>query len=232
MKKLWNKIQKYVVIMAIEALILGAVGLYIHRSKNAQLDRANQNLIAMSDTIREVRLKNGDLLFEKSAWILKEKELTNVLDVTEKELKDLKRKLGSSLEYIAFLEGNVRIDTLVTVQDSIVYVADTQVHKFVLQNPWLDIKGYHANTQTTFESIDIAVPLMVGLSEDYKIFVTSSNPYVSFNNIQGAVLDKSKLVRKPKFSWGIQFGVGGQYGLVHKNWDVGPYLGVGGQLNF
>lgn len=232
LNKIWGKIKKYVVIMVIEALILGGVGLFFYQNQQRQLDRANQNLIAMSDTVKEVRLKNGELLFEKSAWILKEKELSSVLDITDKELKDLKKKLGSSLEYIAFLEGSVHVDTVVTVRDSLIYINGTERYLFELKEPYIGISGYHEGNQTTFSQIEVPVPLMVGLSEDYKIFVSSSNPYVRFDGIQGAVLNKSALVRKPRFSWGIQIGVGGNYGFIHKNWDVGPYMGIGGQLNF
>lgn len=36
----------------------------------------------------------------------------------------------------------------------------------------------------------------------------------------------------PKFSIGLQAGIGTQYGLIQRRFDVGPYVGVGLQYNF
>lgn len=41
------------------------------------------------------------------------------------------------------------------------------------------------------------------------------------------------VVQPPKkWSIGIQSGIGGQYGIVHRQFDVGPYIGIGLQYNF
>ena len=58
-------------------------------------------------------------------------------------------------------------------------------------------------------NIKMNAPLTVGLTNDYKIFVTTSNPYVSFGEIDGAVIDNSVIKpRKKRFGWGLHGGIG------------------------
>lgn len=37
---------------------------------------------------------------------------------------------------------------------------------------------------------------------------------------------------KPRWSFGVQLGIGCQYGLIQRQFDVGPYMGVGVEYNF
>lgn len=37
---------------------------------------------------------------------------------------------------------------------------------------------------------------------------------------------------KPRWSFGVQLGIGCQYGLIRRQFDAGPYLGIGVEYNF
>lgn len=38
-------------------------------------------------------------------------------------------------------------------------------------------------------------------------------------------------VKRQRVTFSVQGGFGGQYGLVHRQWDCGPYIGVGVSVN-
>ena len=58
-------------------------------------------------------------------------------------------------------------------------------------------------------------------------------PYVSFSEIEGAVIDGSILKpKKKRFNWGLQLGLGTMYDIIDRDISLGPYAGVGIEFNF
>ena len=93
--------------------------------------------------------------------------------------------------------------------------------------------GKEFNYNTTIESLSMNVPLNVGLTNDYQIFVKTPNPYISFTNIEGAVIDNSILrPKKKRFSWGLHGGVGVMYDVIDKDIAIGPNASFGVHINF
>jgi hypothetical protein len=77
------------------------------------------------------------------------------------------------------------------------------------------------------------VPLEFGLTDGYKVFVKSSNPYVKFDEINSVVVDGSSVKKKQKrWHHGITAGFGVHYGLVQSNWDFGPGVMYGVTYSF
>ena len=76
------------------------------------------------------------------------------------------------------------------------------------------------------------VPLMLGLTDDYKFWVKTDNPYVTFTNIDGAVIDNSSVKKDKRLHHGISLGFGFQYGLFGKQFDFGPQFGYSFMLSF
>jgi hypothetical protein len=75
--------------------------------------------------------------------------------------------------------------------------------------------------------------LTIGLTNDYQIFATTPNPYIIFTDIEGSVIENSVLKpRKKRFSWGVQFGFGTMYDIIDKDLSIGPYGGLGAEVNF
>lgn len=220
------------------AIIAAVWGIY-----NNKLDTSEQNLKAARGRIEQVELKNGELLSSRDSYIATINDLEELLDITKQEVKDIQRQLDSKVAYISKIESEVRIEYIETVRDSIIYVnsnPNIATSTFRYNNEWVDLIGQNEfifgeqfDYKTTIESLSMDVPLNVGLTNDYQIFVKTPNPYVSFSSIDGAVIDNSILKpRKKRFNWGLQMGFGAMYDIVDKDITVGPYAGVGAEFNF
>lgn len=229
--------------MVLEAIILIGISIFIWTHFNKEINVYEQNYNAARSELNKIILENNELLYEKDLYILKEKETNEILDANNKEIKELKKALNASIAYISELESNVRIDSIVTVRDSIVYVTpNNALVNFSYSDEWVNIKGVNdikfnddkiKNIDTNITKLNINTPLTVGITDDYRIFVKTPNPYMEFTDIEGAIIDGSKFApKKKRFSWGLQIGFGAQYGLFNKKIDLGPYGGVGMEINF
>lgn len=211
--------------------------------KSQKLGTAENNIIALTDTIKSYELKNGDLLYEQQGYILKKQELEKYIELKESEINELERKLGSAITTIASLEGQIRVDTIKLV-DSIYIEKDIIYNDFSYYDDWLTLYGTTTYKDdifnTTLNTIAMNVPLKVGTTDDNKWFATSSNPYVSFTNIEGISLEKAKPKR---WSFGFQAGVGvvggvgicgNSDGFVRSGWVLGAglYVGLGVSYKF
>ena len=221
-----------IVILLVLVMVLGVVvGITLH-SRNFY----KHNNEALQDSVHYYTTKNGELMEYKKALIVKNSELAKYLDITTKEKKEIEKELKSKIDYIARLEGSVRIDS-VLCHDTLWVRGDTTLIGFAYSDKWLSMEGTTTQTKdsvkTQINTLVCDVPLTVGLTDNYTIFVKSPNPYVSFSNIEGAVVEKPSNGTKPKrWNIGIQAGFGATYGLVGKTLDVGPYIGVGISYGF
>ena len=190
------------------------------------------NILSLRDSVEVIQLQNGNLLSEKQSLILDNQQLSDYLELSNKEIRDLQKKLDSKLLYISELEGNVSVHTVVC-HDS-VYITDS-VHyvDFSYSDDWINLYGTTDLTipLTTIRDLSISTPLTVGITEDYKFFVTSPNPYLNITNINSAVVE-SKTTKPKHWNLGIQVGVGVNYDLIKRQFGVGPYVGVGLSYGF
>lgn len=226
-----------ITIIAIVALVILGLGLLVANYRG-KMQRAEHNLDVARDSIHNVTLKNGELLQIRDSYILKEKELTEYLDITKQEAKDLKKKLGSSLEEIAKLKGHVRIDTVKTVvtKDSIVFRPDTSVYvKFMYGDKWLSFRGdLEATPDTagvTLYDVDVPIDITTGWDKEGKFFITSPNPYVRFGDINAAQLNTKKSTQS-RWKLGFQGGMYVIYNVPKHKFDAGPGVGFGISYNF
>lgn len=225
--------RKSIISLVVEAVLFLGIISFGYKLMNGKLETSEQNLIAYKGQMVQLELKNGELIATRDSYILDKKNLEEALDVSKSEVKELEKKLNSSLAYIANMESQIRIDTVTIVKDSIIYDEGdiAQIH-FNYDDDWFGVKGttYLTSPEITTSLYDIKmyVPIQWGMMDNYKIFIKSDNPYVSFTNLDGAVIDGSKLIPKQrKFGLSIQGGIGVNYDLINKNLGVGPYLGVG-----
>lgn len=234
-KTLLGYIIEGVIFMAIIAAICGFF--------SNRLDTSEQNLKAARGHIEQVELKNGELLTSRDSYIATINDLEDLLDISKQEIKNIQRQLDSKVAYISKIESEVRVEYIETVKDSIIYInSDPSVatSTFRYSDKWVDLIGRNDFTfgekfsyNTIIESLSIDVPLNVGLTNDYQIFVKTPNPYVSFSNIDGAVIDNSVLKpRKKRFGWGIHGGIGVMYDIIDNDIAVGPTASFGVHFNF
>ena len=243
--KIWNSIvnwfksldMKTIIISIIEALIFIFIISSISHCTNQKIQTLDHNLVAAQDEIQTLVLENGNLLSEKTAYILKNKELESVLEITKQEKKDIEKKLNDKIAYIANISGQVRVDTL-TLRDTVYKTNDNKFDiNWSYNDKWLRLSGatqYDGyKSSTNLHGISLYTPLKVGLTDNYTIFVEAENPYLKITNIEGAIIDGSNLRPKPNYwTLSVQGGVGKQYGLINNKFDIGPYMGVGVSYNF
>lgn len=235
--------KKSLIWMIIEALILLMVLSFVWNHYDNKLDISEQNLIASRSKLEELTLENGNLLFEKDSYILKIKDLETEIGVSKKEIKNLQRKLDSSVAYIAKIEGQYKMDTVYTVKDSLIYVNnDNYIAKFSYKDKWFSINGENDisinnkkidNINTNLYDIIMNASLTIGITDSYKFFIETDNPYLNINNVNSSAIENSIMTpKKKRFNFGFQMGMGLSYDLFSKSWGVGPYAGAGLQINF
>ena len=231
--------KKYLIYIFIAAISLFAAFFVGRNSLKEELYYSNQNLIAANDTIKKLNDINA---YIKSTYILKEKELNDLLNISNDEISKLKKDLNDKISYISKIESNIKIDTM--------YITDTSISKdsthtnidFKYNERWVEFNGNLSfnnlnNNLDNFKInyLNIPAPLTIGLTSDNKMFVKSDNPYLNISRLDGAyiienLIDKNK--QNPKWSHGIGFGFGFQYGIVHKQIDFGPQIGYVINYNF
>lgn len=238
-----KKIDKKIFVIILESIVLLTIIFLLWSHFSNKLDISYQNLKAAKGEIEILKTKNDNLLYVRDSYMMREKDLEEQLGISNKEVNELKKNLESSLSYIATLEAKVKTGELITVRDSIVYVTkELTTVSFHYNDKWVSLKGenevyYNNNTlqdvKTTLSNISLNSKLKIGLSDNNKFFVECDNPYITFDNIEGAYVNKNYVQdKKVRFNYGFQMGVGLQYGLTKKTWDVGPYAGFGIGLSF
>ena len=230
-KKTWA------IIIAVLMLFIGAFGFTIHHY-NRQIDTLENNIKGYRDDISRLELDNGNLLSTKQSLILSEAAARDELEISKKELKELKKRLGADIAYIAQLESQIGLqDTLWMVPDTVYIKDNMQIKQFYWDNEWASIKATVIgesiiDSKLTINRIYMNVPLQLGFADNYKFWVKSSNPYVVFTDVSSIVVDDSKLYKKQRLHHGIHLGFGFQYGLFGQKWDFGPQLGYSLMISF
>ena len=224
--------------MLIETIVFITILMIGWNYYDGRLDKSEQNLRVYRGQVAELELKNGDLVTARDSYIAKTSELEDLLNISRKEVRDLKNTLGSKIAYISKLESQISTGPIIIQKDSIVYIEKSKIEShFKYNDEWLSFKGITRIDgdvgSTQIDGINIFAPLKVGITNDYQIFVQTPNPYITFNEIEGAVIDGSKFApKKKRFSWGIQVGFGAMYDVIKKDIAVGPYGGLGVEFNF
>lgn len=224
--------------MLIEAIAFITILMVGWNYYDGRLDKSEQNLRVYRGQIADLELKNGDLVTARDSYIARTSELEDLLNISRKEVRDLKNTLGSKIAYISKLESQMSTGPIIIQKDSIVYIEKSKIEShFKYNDEWLSFKGITRIDgdvgSTQIDGINIFTPLKVGITNDYQIFVQTPNPYITFNEIEGAVIDGSKFApKKKRFSWGIQVGFGAMYDVIKKDIAVGPYGGLGAEFNF
>lgn len=224
------------ILLGIEALMFIGLIIGVKSCDNTKINDIEQNLLASRDTIEMLHMKNGELVYEKSLYILKEKELLNQLDMTKKELDDVKKQIGQPV-VITKVETKLQLDTIWSTKDSIIYRDKETIALFRYDDKWLSFDGKtyinDSTSRTQINNINIPVPLTIGITEDYKFFASSKNPYLTITEINGAVIkNKSLNQQKKRWSHGFTISAGPQYNIITGKFDIGVQAGYGFMFNF
>ena len=197
-------------------------------------DTAQNNIVALTDSIEYYECKTGELVAQKTMLIGEIKDLkeshSKELNCLYDDLNSMKRKNAQMAAQLkGFIDNPVK-DTIwkydtIKFEKSLIQAFDfSDKWRILSGNITLkdDTIGLNIKEDQVFFDYTIAI-------EDGCIYIKSDNPYVKYDYIT-AIQEQQK---KPKH-WNIGFlaGFGFQYGMFNKTIDVGPYLGVGVSWGF
>jgi len=227
LKQLTIKDFVYIIII----LLMG--GIIASSVRRCSTDRAiyENNIKALTDTITYFRTENGNLVASKTAFVAE----VNDLKELNKGLYEQLGKLGvkpKTITQMVYSEGEIKY----LPQDTAWIIKHDTISKgvdktFAFNDRWRDLEGsigYHQDTLGLHISKDIMrFDYTVAMDKNNKIYITSDNPYVTVNEIQGftvPTLQKEKAKR-----WGIGPYVGVGYDFSRNK--IAPTIGIGFQYN-
>lgn len=217
-------------IIALFALAGTFIYLYHRNSvKSQEIAQYKQNWKAANDSVEYYKLKNGQLMAEKTQFILSEKDMLAQLNMTKDELKDLKKKLGKKPTTITKIETEIRVDSIYIESKPLYVSRDSLVIPISFSDKWFAMNGLveykDSLARTNMYNISMNASLTVGSTENNKFFVTSPNPYLHITDITSVVSEKTKPKRK---HWGFGINIGPSVGYDFHHKDI--YYGIGGSI--
>lgn len=187
-------------------------------------EQNNQNLIALTDTIKYYTTKTGDTYVSKEMLIGDLNTLKLVNDSLFKVIKEMKLKKPESVVYIENQIDNGKKDTVWVINNDTVYEKKYLSKDFNFNNEFRELEGNVSLKDSTLSlSIDkdkVFFDYTLAI-ENNKVYVKSNNPYIKYNNIQGIELPKPK-----KSIWGITVGPSVGYGYDFNGKKFGPTIGI------
>ena len=172
-----------------------------------------------TDSIKYYQGKNGELVAEKTLLLGD----MNTLELANKELadkiEDMKIHKPQQVVYYETIIENEVHDTVWVVEEN-----DTTIKKdFDFSDQWRILNGFvkleDKNLSLSIAEDKVLVNYTLAI-KDNKVYISSDNPYVKYNEIQGLTLPKTK----KNFSLGIGPTIFYGYDFQHRNF--GPFVGV------
>jgi hypothetical protein len=212
-------IKKYLIRILVILGFLLMIGITFDAIRSCQdyKDRNNNNVVALTDSIKYYKTKYGEVYVSKT---LLEGDL-NILKIVNDSLyntiKDMKLNKPTTIVYIDNTIDNGAKDTSWTIPqipsqiDSVFYPMITK--KFDFNNKYRELEGKVTIKDSTMnlniEKDKVFVDYTLAV-ENNKVYVKSNNPYVQYNKIQGIELPKPKkrwttVVIGPSISYGYDF---------------------------
>lgn len=225
-------------------LCAGALFIFHQNNKINELETQQQtyssNISALTDSVREYRLDNGDLVAEKGALQTSISDLRNINTDLYDELQEEKNKPPKTITKIEYV---VKRDTFYVDDSRYTYLGDDSYRisweyqesggwglRALEGNSRFDFIGdstiTNINTQITKDIFEMNITTGFRETEDGKLqaYARTSAPNVSFTQVDGAIIDPNAYVNQSPNKWGVGFHVG--YGLTSE-FKPTPYIGVG-----
>lgn len=228
------------IVIVLEAIMFIILLGTIARCGSDKIDLLEHNISAYKSQIELVELENSNLLIAKESLILSESQAREELEMTKEETRELKKKLGSAVAQINKLESLIELNDTVYMKGDTVYVdkKDNTTKIFTWNDQLTSLKAKVwgssiQDSQLSIYDLKMNLPITFGVTNDYKVFATSPNPYVKFTDMSSATIYGSSVAPKRKrFHHGIFVGFGVNYGIITNKVDIGPSLGYGFMYSF
>jgi hypothetical protein len=231
---------KYWLMIIAEAMLFLFIMTMMNRCNSEKVDVLETNIIGYRDSLKTVELKNGELISYKQSLILNNEALREELNISKTEIKDLEKKLDSKIAQVNKLSSMLQMKDTVFMKSDTVYINSdsTSTKIFKWSDNWTELTA-NVTGASIIESnlalydFRVKVPLEFGITEDYKVWAKSPNPYLVIEDISSATVYGSTIYpKKKRWSWGLQVGFGAGYDVISKRFVVGPYAGAGVEYNF
>lgn len=209
-KNIWNKYKSQIILVL---CLLVCIFFLIRSCENNLANKRiyNNNVKALTEQIQTWETKAGDLVAEKTVL---EGDI-KLLKQTNEELYEQVKKLKARPKEVVYIKTEI----INEVHDTTFIVDSNYIKKyFDFSDQWRTLTGFveynKPNLNLTFTK-DITKADFTVAIRDSKVYITSNNPHIVYNDIQGVVLPK----KEPMFtiSTGPSFSAG--YGLINKNFD-------------
>lgn len=164
--------------------------------------QTENNINALTDSVRHYKTVADDIAASKTLLIGDISLLKKTNDSLYRKVKELGIKKPSQVVYIKGNVDNGRKDTIWKYRPSL-----PSQHHFDFSDKWRELSGNVAlkdSTMTMSIDRDIVHIDFTTAIKDNRLYISSSNPYVRFNDIQGIVIPKQR----------------------QRHWHIGPYVGV------
>lgn len=213
-KEMFNKYKYNIIVTAIA--VLAIVGLCVSLTRNYQSKKTyDNNIKALTEQIDTFRTKNGQLAADKTLLLGDIKLLKETNEDLYEQVRQLKLKQTDQVVYIETQVVNEVHDTTYVIPE----INDYLKQSFDFSNKWRTLNGYieynKPNLGLTFENDIVNVDYTIAIRNN-KVYVTSTNPYVRYNDVQGITLPQYK----PMWSFTIGPSIGGGYGLLTNKPDI------------
>lgn len=209
-KNIWNKYKSQIILVL---CLLVCIFFLIRSCENNLANKRiyDNNVKALTEQIQTWETKAGDLVAEKTVL----EGDVKLLKQTNEELYEQVKKLKARPKEVVYIETEI----INEVHDTTFIVDSNYIKKyFDFSDQWRTLTGFveynNHNLNLTFTK-DITKADFTVAIRDSKVYITSNNPHIVYNDIQGVVLPK----KEPMFtiSTGPSFSAG--YGLINKNFD-------------
>ena len=196
-KKLLLELLPYIVVLMLSIVCVRQC------SNNADIKKQMQhNIEALTDSVKHYRTISGDIATEKAILIGDIDLLKHTNDSLYNKVKELGIKKPDQVVYITNEIIREKRDTAWKVR------TPEMSKTFDFSDKWRDLVG-NVTLKDSILGLSINKDIVrmdytIGI-KDGRVYISSSNPYVKFNEIQGITIPKTK----------------------QKHWHIGPTIGTG-----
>lgn len=188
---------------------------------------ANQNLIAMTDSIKHYKTALGESYASKTLLQGDIDMLHIVNDSLYQEIKKMKIKNPTSVVNVNSTIDNGTHDTIWQIRDNVEMIYPMITQQFDFSNRWRDLDGTVQFNDSTIKLDILHDRVYVDYTlaiEKNRVFVKSTNPYVEITNLQGIELPQSTITKKNKTS--LVIGPSITYGYDFSSHRLAPSIGI------
>lgn len=184
----------------------------------------NNNIIALTDTIKYYKGKNEELVASKTMIETSFNNIKYINDSLYNVLKSIGVKNPDNVVYIETVIRDEKHDT--AWFDNINSINKYIKKDFDFSNQYRTLKGYvYFNKPDTLglaiEQNDVTADFTV-TQKDNNVYITSNNPYIKYNNIIGIKNRSEHKIKTKRFGVGPYVGIG-----INKDAKIEPVVGIG-----